>query len=120
MRMLLAACAMLCALPSLASGLVVQASVLQPLPFDIKHATAAHPVSVEAVTEDGQCSIQIEFARYEYLADEQDNSMSGRVKLATCGRQVIDSGFATGTFRRVGDGLVEIDGKIEVVLLLDE
>ena len=121
MKAWLAACAALLTMPAYASGLVLEASVLQPIaPFDLKHATPLTPVLVEAVTADGQCSIHIEFARFELLADDNDASLSGRVKQATCGRQVIDSGFANGSFHLVDNGMAQLDSTIEVVLMVDE
>lgn len=111
--------AMLGAAPVLASGLVMEAALAQPQTFDPAKAEPRTPVRVTALSSDGACSIDIDFSRMEVGVDN-DDSLSGRVRRAICGRQTIESGFATGSFHLLPDGSAQIDRKVEVVLLVDD
>ncbi|HVT34280.1 MAG TPA: hypothetical protein VHE37_01750 [Nevskiaceae bacterium] len=112
--------AVLCALPAFASGVAMDAAVAPPLlTFDLAKIPPRTPITVTAVSADGLCSIDIDFSRMEVGA-ENDDSLSGRVRRAICGRQNIESGFATGSYHLLPDGSAQIDSKVQVVLLVDQ
>ena len=121
MRPLLAWCVLLMAGPALGSALDFEA-VVQPPPttFNIRKADIYAPVSVVAVSLDGKCRVNLELARMDPDPDSPDDSLSGRVASALCSGRTLDSGFATGSYRRTSGDYAVVNSKIEIVLVVDE
>ena len=121
MKRIMACIALLAAAPAYSSALTFEAAV-QPPPkvFNVREADLYRPISVIAVSPDGKCTVNLELARMDPDPDSPDDSLSGRVASAYCNGRSLESGFATGSFRRLGGDKAQVNTKIEIVLVVDE